>query len=122
MGGERMELRRATAGGGWRGEGGRAGGGGEGGGRTAQLPPRVHEGTSETASHPSPPTQADSSILNGVVPHPSLPILASYGIDPTGKLWVSGGRRDASLVCRDELPRVLESNIDEVKSRGRGRG
>lgn len=30
---------------------------------------------------------ADVHTCNGVVPHPSFPILASYGIDHTAKLW-----------------------------------
>jgi len=30
---------------------------------------------------------ADSCTCNGVIPHPSLPLFASYGIDSTAKLW-----------------------------------
>ncbi|KAL3936106.1 MAG: hypothetical protein SGBAC_008506 [Bacillariaceae sp.] len=30
---------------------------------------------------------ADSSTCNGVVPHPSLPLFITYGIDSTAKLW-----------------------------------
>ena len=31
--------------------------------------------------------KADQSTCNGVVPHPTLPIFVSYGIDSTAKLW-----------------------------------
>ena len=67
---------------------------------------------------PPPPSlscQADASILNGVVPHPSLPFLASYGIDDQAKLWVPGGQRDDDVDCRDFLPIVLERNLEEVR-------
>jgi WD40 repeat protein len=30
---------------------------------------------------------ADSHVCNGVVPHPTLPIFISYGIDPTATVW-----------------------------------
>lgn len=30
---------------------------------------------------------ADNSTCNGVVPHPSLPLFITYGIDSTAKLW-----------------------------------
>ena len=30
---------------------------------------------------------ADNSTCNGVVPHPSLPLFVTYGIDSTAKLW-----------------------------------
>ena len=30
---------------------------------------------------------ADHSTCNGVIPHPSLPIFITYGIDSTAKLW-----------------------------------
>ena len=33
--------------------------------------------------------KADNSTCNGVVPHPSLPIFITYGIDSTAKLWRS---------------------------------
>ena len=52
-----------------------------------------------------------------MVPHPSLPFLASYGIDDQAKLWVPGGQRDDhhdDLDCRYLLPVVLEQNLEEV--------
>jgi hypothetical protein len=30
---------------------------------------------------------ADHSTCNGVIPHPTLPIFITYGIDSTAKLW-----------------------------------
>lgn len=30
---------------------------------------------------------ADHSTCNGVIPHPTLPIFVTYGIDSTAKLW-----------------------------------
>jgi tetratricopeptide (TPR) repeat protein len=30
---------------------------------------------------------ADSSTCNGIIPHPTLPIFVTYGIDPTAKVW-----------------------------------
>lgn len=50
---------------------------------------------------------ADRSTCNGVVPHPSLPIFITYGIDSTAKLW------------RATLP--VDSNVDDsavVSARG----
>jgi tetratricopeptide (TPR) repeat protein len=32
---------------------------------------------------------ADNSTCNGVIPHPSLPVFVTYGIDSTAKLWRS---------------------------------
>eukprot|EP00529_Nitzschia_sp_RCC80_P006247 CAMPEP_0113485942 /NCGR_PEP_ID=MMETSP0014_2-20120614/24741_1 /TAXON_ID=2857 /ORGANISM="Nitzschia sp." /LENGTH=1530 /DNA_ID=CAMNT_0000379599 /DNA_START=136 /DNA_END=4728 /DNA_ORIENTATION=+ /assembly_acc=CAM_ASM_000159 len=33
--------------------------------------------------------KADNSTCNGIVPHPSLPVFVTYGIDSTAKLWRS---------------------------------
>jgi tetratricopeptide (TPR) repeat protein len=33
--------------------------------------------------------KADNSTCNGVIPHPSLPVFITYGIDSTAKLWRS---------------------------------
>lgn len=30
---------------------------------------------------------ADSTTCNGVIPHPTLPVFVTYGIDATAKLW-----------------------------------
>ena len=31
--------------------------------------------------------KADKSTCNGIVPHPTLPIFITYGIESTAKLW-----------------------------------
>jgi hypothetical protein len=37
---------------------------------------------------------ADTVTCNGVIPHPSLPVFATYGIDSTAKLWRATGPVD----------------------------
>lgn len=43
--------------------------------------------------------KADNSTCNGVVPHPTLPVFVTYGIDSTAKLW------------RSTVP--VDSNVDD---------
>ena len=38
---------------------------------------------------------ADENICNGVIPHPFLPKLASYGIDSEIKIWMEDKREDS---------------------------
>lgn len=41
--------------------------------------------------------RADNSTCNGVVPHPTLPIFCTYGIDSTAKLWRATGPVDGEV-------------------------
>jgi tetratricopeptide (TPR) repeat protein len=59
----------------------------------------------------------DRNIVNGVVPHPYKPLLASYGIDNEVKIWSSYGEQESD---DDELPSVSTYDqsmaMDEVVS------
>jgi tetratricopeptide (TPR) repeat protein len=45
---------------------------------------------------------ADHSTCNGIIPHPSLPMFITYGIDSTAKLWRGTGPVDVNT---DDSPR-----------------
>ena len=62
--------------------------------------------------------EADSANVNGVVPHPQLPLLVSYGIDSNAKIWApcEGSRRlwgggfakgQQAAACED----IIETNL-----------
>lgn len=60
--------------------------------------------------------KADETVANGTAPHPFLPMLASYGIESTVKIWCVGGEAEGTkdtclLSKRDE---VIESNLRRV--------
>lgn len=72
--------------------------------------------------------KADNSTCNGIVPHPSLPIFVTYGIDSTAKLWrstvpvdftvddsVAGRRRHASKSGTYRMSAVV-SNWNEIQA------
>ena len=64
---------------------------------------------------------ADSSICNGVVPHPHLPVLGSYGIESSFKIWrIASYDTDKESYAdinkiRQEIVSTLEYNIAEVQ-------
>jgi hypothetical protein len=70
---------------------------------------------------------ADNSTCNGVIPHPILPVFATYGIDSTAKLWRASlpvdagiddsavGRRQHSRTRPYEMSPTVRS-WDQVKS------
>ena len=67
-----------------------------------------------TTQNPVELLQADSNICNGVVPHPHLPWLASYGIDDVAKVWVPGGEVCVGVcVCVRVCARVCAC-VDDV--------
>lgn len=47
--------------------------------------------------------KADNSTCNGVLPHPTLPIFVTYGIDSTAKLWRATNPVDPEV---DDSPKV----------------
>ena len=51
--------------------------------------------------------KADHSTCNGIVPHPTLPLFVTYGIDSTAKLW-----RATQPVCND----VDDSDLGRTKT------
>ena len=79
--------------------------------------------------------RADRQVCNGVVPHPTLPLLASYGIDSAAKLWDAGGwlrgacagarnKGGAPAVTADPvlIGDLLEANLAEVNADCRSTG
>ncbi|KAL3923703.1 MAG: hypothetical protein SGILL_001502 [Bacillariaceae sp.] len=64
---------------------------------------------------------ADNSTCNGVIPHPTLPVFVTYGIDSTAKLWRSTvpvnrdtddsvvGRRQHSRIRKYEMSPTVRS-------------
>jgi WD repeat-containing protein 42A len=61
---------------------------------------------------------ADSTVCNGVVPHPYLPVLASYGIDSTVKIWGTPYSLNMNHhKDRDELIRSARQNTSRHKKK-----
>lgn len=57
---------------------------------------------------------ADHSTCNGVIPHPTLPLFVTYGIDSTAKLWRATTPVDSEV---DDSPTVSETKVDIVSRR-----
>src|SRR5690606_31489410 len=62
--------------------------------------------------------KADENVVNGVAPHPSLPLLATCGIDSDGKVWGPG--EDESTFDEQKAQEVLTANkrIAEAEAAG----
>lgn len=56
---------------------------------------------------------ADESICNGVVPHPYLPVFASYGIDSDTKIWATR-MTSRTLLDHRVLCSTLEKNLRQI--------
>jgi hypothetical protein len=67
--------------------------------------------------------EADEHACNGIVPHPHLPLLASYGIDSQAKLWApSPEQAPPAHDTQVEQDALLEHNLACVYSSAQLRG
>lgn len=59
---------------------------------------------------------ADNRTCNGVIPHPTAPVLVSYGIDKTAKVWLPYNiiEDDPDMLFSHEI-RMATSNINYLK-------
>ena len=58
---------------------------------------------------------ADHSTCNGVIPHPTLPLFVTYGIDSTAKLWRGTVPIDSDV---DDSPEVstLQVQVEIIRT------